>query len=493
MRSPYPYEWGEKVPESGPNSPDPSHFSRSQTHQPVSGVRLYLGNQSGHICGVQSNVPRLYAEKKAKASTVRLTRSEMLFRLTFAPYELVRSIDRENRPKLSQRTNRDKDKMTARQTLFFIIASIAIAAAKCTDCGGYGVCMKTGACRCYPGRINPVINGTKITSSCIDTVLKSDSTNIVVLRVITAIFSLLLLLLISWRIFLEHKHTPSKVGKKQPVVMFSLVIINFITFLNLLLSVLDYWGVYDVLPVLVYHGIYYFIDWLFVLVFCGILLDWAELYSVTMKAIRSREMMKKVHTNMTTELSLEEIMTRITFIQRFKIPFIVTAGLSFLVWVARVVGNVTITDPAGYQVWFIFTPAYYAAVWLGFGVAFCIYGYRLIRVMPQATARTIRTKTIKMVVVLFLSIAISIQQLAINSTIKVTSQSIILRTWLTFVIRIIVSFVILEMYMPVSRFNSWFHLSLADTTGSNESGNNGIIEVDMTTQVEDAVPTPAAA
>ncbi|PRP80791.1 hypothetical protein PROFUN_11531 [Planoprotostelium fungivorum] len=369
--------------------------------------------------------------------------------------------------------------------LFTVFYSVDGLAPKCTDCGGLGVCQTNGICRCYPARFSPTVNGTKMTHLCSRNIYQDNPTGVVVLRVVSAAISFILMSLILWRLFLEFRHKSVKVVDTQPgvrkVVKFSLITDGFICFLMFLLSALDYWGLFNILPYGAYNAIYYFIDWLYVLLFTVMLLHWAEIYQVTMKSIKTRDMMKKVNSNYVGELTIEEVMTSLTFLQRFKIPFLAITGASFIMWLARTIGGLLISNPFGWIVFFAFANAFYACVWLGCGVAFFIYGYRLIKLMPETMSAKIKSITSKMVIILILQIINSVQIVALNSAISTTAQSIYSRNSITFAIRIVVSFMILEIYMPLGRIKVWFSTSLlrSSTNGTGTSGDSKVKEVEV--------------
>lgn len=43
---------------------------------------------------------------------------------------------------------------------------------------------------------------------------------------------------------------------------------------NIVTATIDYWGLYNKMPGAVYHAIHFLTDYLFVVVFCGMLLHW---------------------------------------------------------------------------------------------------------------------------------------------------------------------------------------------------------------------------
>ncbi|PRP83780.1 hypothetical protein PROFUN_08978 [Planoprotostelium fungivorum] len=289
-----------------------------------------------------------------------------------------------------------------------IISCVAAGVSPCTDCDGLGVCQTNGKCRCFAAYTFPVVNGTAQTNSCADTILNINPVGVKTIRGVSAGVSFILFALIMWRLYLECITDPDKMSNNvglRRVVLFSLAMDGLICFLMFFLSLLDWWGNFNVLPSPVYNALYNLIDWLYIVLFVGILLHWAELYQKTMKSIRTRDMMKKVNSNYNGEITVEQVMSNLTFLQRFKIPFIVIAGVTFLIWIARIIGSQLINDQKSWNVFFPFMILFYAVVWIGFGIGFCFYGYKLMRVMPEAMGRKIRWITIKLNAVLFLQIA----------------------------------------------------------------------------------------
>ncbi|PRP83779.1 hypothetical protein PROFUN_08977 [Planoprotostelium fungivorum] len=377
--------------------------------------------------------------------------------------------------------------------LCFVSVSAAAAVSPCTDCDGLGVCQTNGKCRCFAAYIFPVVNGTAQTNSCAETILAVNPGGVKAIRAVSAGISFILFALIMWRLYLEWISDSEKrmnnIGLRR-VVLFSLAMDGLICFLMFLLSALDWWGNFNILPSSVYNALYNLIDWLYIVLFVGILLHWAELYQKTMKSIRTRDMMKKVNSNYNGEITVEQVMSNLTFLQRFKIPFIAIAGVTFLIWIARIIGSQLINDQKSWNVFFPFMILFYAVVWIGFGIGFCFYGYKLMRVMPEAMGRKIRWITIKLNAVLFLQIANCVQiilflsvsfLIGTNTTsderhqfVPGLSNSIFGRNSITFVIRLIVSFIILEIYMPISKFRLWFSTGLlTSTSNSGGSSSNG--------------------
>ncbi|PRP85455.1 hypothetical protein PROFUN_06824 [Planoprotostelium fungivorum] len=361
-------------------------------------------------------------------------------------------------------------------SLFFLGSS---AVNHCTDCNSLGVCQTNGKCRCYAAYSFPVVNGTAQTDSCIDTVLSDNPVGVKTIRGISAGVSFILFCLIAWRLYLELTKESddhiNNVGLRR-VVKFSLCIDGLICFLMFLLSALDWWGNFGVMPSEVYNALYNFIDWLYVLLFVGILLHWAELYQKTMKSIRTRDMMKKVNSNYSGDVTVEQVMSNLTFLQRFKIPFVIITGVTFLIWIARIIGSRLINEPKSWSVFYPFVILFYAVVWLGFGLGFGFYGYKLMRVMPLTMGLKIRRITLKIVAVLVLQILNCIQIILFTAFVPGLSNSIFGRNAITFVIRLIVSFIILEIYMPLSKIRLWFShrlLSSSSSSGANSSSRTG--------------------
>lgn len=56
----------------------------------------------------------------------------------------------------------------------------------------------------------------------------------------------------------------------------------------------------------------------------------------------------------------------------------------------QVVGNLHLQTPIGYRIFFYFCNLYYLVLWITFTIGFGIYGYKLMKVMPQLLAYKIR-------------------------------------------------------------------------------------------------------
>jgi hypothetical protein len=61
-----------------------------------------------------------------------------------------------------------------------------------------------------------------------------------------------------------------------------------------------------------------------------------ELYQVSMKMARHREMLKKINSNYQGNISVENVMETVTFLRRYKFPFIIITGLSLAIFILRV-------------------------------------------------------------------------------------------------------------------------------------------------------------
>lgn len=47
-------------------------------------------------------------------------------------------------------------------------------------------------------------------------------------------------------------------------------------------------------------------------------------------------MIKKVNSTYQNALTIEDVMTTVSFLQRYKFPFVIVTGLSLGIWIARV-------------------------------------------------------------------------------------------------------------------------------------------------------------
>lgn len=63
----------------------------------------------------------------------------------------------------------------------------------------------------------------------------------------------------------------------------------------------------------------------------------AELFQGTMKTIKKHDMMKRVNSNFTADLTLEDILTSIGLLRRYLAPFLAVCGISFGMWIFRVI------------------------------------------------------------------------------------------------------------------------------------------------------------
>ncbi|PRP86094.1 hypothetical protein PROFUN_03081 [Planoprotostelium fungivorum] len=360
----------------------------------------------------------------------------------------------------------------------------------CTDCQGRGKCQDDGTCRCFGAYDYPTSeNGTLLTDSCGHSALLENERGVKAMRIITAILSSVLIFLICSRLFLEIRFASPTVVAGQTnirrVVQFSLSVNLFICLFMFLLSALDWWGTYNIMPFHFYNAIWMLIDWLFIVLFTGLLLHWAELYQKTMKSIKQRDMMMKVNSNYQGELTVEQVMTKLTFLQRFKIPFILVTVISGSVWVGRIVGNYKIWTVSAWRTFYPFEWSFFSTVWLLFGIIFTVYGIRLCRVMPEMMAHKMKMMTFKMIAVLMLQILAALHTVISNVVEHDTSKTIMRRDAITWTVRLLVCFIILEIHMPLTKIRYWFsskllHSSTTARSGSGKTGSAGSrTEIDL--------------
>ncbi|PRP86144.1 hypothetical protein PROFUN_03131 [Planoprotostelium fungivorum] len=407
-----------------------------------------------------------------------------------------------------KQSRRNKDNRIMKgTTIFLMVFVIGCASAQefvrlnCTDCQGLGVCQKNAQCRCFTARLHPTDDdGNLLTWLCtrseFECVVRSDTlrdlmkerhVGVRVFRGIAGFFSFALTALIAWRLYLEFRFRSEGLMDGQPsvrkVVKFSLAIDLLICFILFMMSALDWWGTFGVIPFGVYNGASLFVDFLFVVLFTGMILHWAELYQVTMRQLRQASMMKKVNSNYQGELTLEQVVNNLTFLQRFKIPFIVITFIAFTVFVGRIVGVHMIITPKAWDTFFPIVETFYCVVWFCYGVAFTIYGIKLCRVMPDLVSSKVKLMTYKMIVILILQITNSIMVAIVDTY---TVGRVLERDIVNRILRLSIAFMILEINMPIRRIRSWFGTSLLNTSSSgNSSGSSKEtiprVDIDLTT------------
>ncbi|PRP82911.1 hypothetical protein PROFUN_06688 [Planoprotostelium fungivorum] len=389
--------------------------------------------------------------------------------------------------------------------LFFLLVPTLgqLQTIPCTDCQGQGKCQTDGTCRCFGAWLSPVFNGTKLTHLCTHSKLQDQENGVAAFRVVCASLGFILMSLIFWRLFLEFKHrstlSANGIPNARRVVKFSLGINGIICFFIFLKCSLDWWGTYGIMPFGVYHGFYCFVDFLYIILFTGMLIHWAELYQKTMKALRQRDMMKKVNSNYHGELTIEEVLISLAFLRRFKLIFIFVTALSSLVFTARIIGIHIIHYASAWRIFFTFEYTFFATLWLAYSVGFTIYGIKLCRVMPPLMATKIRNMTFKLIAVLFLQFTNFAMIVIVNSLTRAAgrdpAESQLARDWWTHIMRLLISFIILEIHMPLRRFRYWLSLRLLQSTGSKSTGRSDTmarVDVELkANSAELAVPSSA--
>jgi len=112
-----------------------------------------------------------------------------------------------------------------------------------------------------------------------------------------------------------------------------------------------------------------------------ILFHWAEVYYFSVKLLRQEEMLEKINVKYKSNLSLEDVLAKIRFINRLKVPFLVINlscwALSLLTFIwngLNLKGNQSIV-----YVWAVFL----SIIFFGEAIGFFIFGRRLMNVMPE--------------------------------------------------------------------------------------------------------------
>ncbi|PRP83121.1 hypothetical protein PROFUN_09800 [Planoprotostelium fungivorum] len=359
-----------------------------------------------------------------------------------------------------------------------------------TGCSGLGVCQDNGACRCYPGFTFPTlnINGTATRSRvyCNGTVLDGGSYMrplVAVLRSEISVLNLILFALITYRLILDFR----LYGRRRHII--TKVSLGFIAVATLLLfinNVLDYWGVYGVMPPLAFFTFHAIIEWLLVGVFCAIVLHWVNIYNSTVKSIRRQEMIMKINSNYAQTVSVEDVVQSVTFLKIFRLPYIAITGITLCITIARLFAIPLVTSVEGYGGFYRFFNAWFLILWFLFGVAFAIYGYRLQRVMPPASSHKIQRVTGKLcLMALICTINALCMILLDNYTPVFPSLSgnvgLITRNYITFNTRTLVAAVVLDIHMPFSKMRYWLNGSLFSShTTDGSGGGTEVAQIEMT-------------
>ncbi|PRP80765.1 hypothetical protein PROFUN_11505 [Planoprotostelium fungivorum] len=351
------------------------------------------------------------------------------------------------------------------------------------DCDGHGVCMSNGNCRCFYGFSARNQIGTDCSLNSLDEPNTAAMMNACV--IVGCVLYSIIFPFVVWRLIIELKMSPSSAEKSviSKVTKLSLACLTIVSIMCLL-TCFDFFAVYHRMPVKLYFVLYYGRDWILPVCFSATLSHWVELYQYTLKSLRQQEMIKKINVNFSATLSVEDVLDRITFLQRFRIPFAICCVITVCLWISFTAAYFHSRDPTGLSRFAMGYSAFHAALWTCFAFAFLFYGLKLLRILPASIGPKIRKMTFQLcfiVIICLLDKVASLVYFSFYRASNVANYQTGIRRLINVIMIWLVVVALLELYMPVHQYKKWLRLSAlwdssrsAGASNSNSGTNNSM-------------------
>ncbi|PRP83593.1 ARP protein [Planoprotostelium fungivorum] len=370
---------------------------------------------------------------------------------------------------------RQPQSMKAATAFLIFLFSSVLAATNChtvnPDCDGYGVCMDTGKCRCYQGFFS---NNASTPYDCLARAIdSSDARGLfdAVLIIGTVLYCVTFPFVI-WRLIIEFRTHSSRADRSviTKVTKISLTSLSIVSLMSVL-TCFDFFGMYYRLPPKVFFTLFYARDWILPVCFSAILSHWVELYQYSLKSLRQQEMIRKINVNYSGAISMEDILKRIAFLQRFRIPFGIGSLITIGLWILWIVGTYHFTNTNSIKSLQIAYNAIQVAIWCLFFLGFVLCGIRLLRILPPTVAPKIRKMTYQLCFIVSMCMLDKVVSILNFQYIAgrdgyLTGWRRMINVWMIWLAII----AMLELYMPIRQYKKWLRLSALWHNSSSTSG-----------------------
>ncbi|PRP86845.1 hypothetical protein PROFUN_05062 [Planoprotostelium fungivorum] len=273
------------------------------------------------------------------------------------------------------------------------------------------------------------------------------------------------------------------------ITKISLLILAIFTFDQFLLAI-DYSGLKGKVNSYAYFVLYILRDWIQIVLFSSILFHWVEMYSFTIRTIKNKEMISKINANFTPTFTVEELLSNVVFLSKFRIPFVVCSVLSLVVCIFSVSTYLKSSDWMLYNVSTYLVGSYFVAIWLGFTGAFIYVGVRLMRLMSGVLSRKAKKMTVQLSIVAFIFMIDKIFSLILLAVIVPRSKNIFNNILWGAVKNIICLFIattiMVEIYVPINKLKDMFLLRSFRSTNSSNNKTNSNSDVAQEVQLSAA-------
>ncbi|PRP79399.1 hypothetical protein PROFUN_12997 [Planoprotostelium fungivorum] len=295
------------------------------------------------------------------------------------------------------------------------------------DCDGRGICMNQGNCRyfsrnsSYPFDCLTRANDEPKAGQLFQAVI-----------IIACILNCSTFPFVAWRLLLEFRTRHNNADKSviSKVTKISLTCLFTVSLVTVLTS-FDFFGIYQ--------------------------------------RLTGQEMIKKINVNFSGTLSMEDILRRITFLQRFRIPFAVSA-------LSTIAGTYYIRETSSMKALQMAYNAIHVSIWCFFFIGLVVFSLRLLTILPPSVAPKIRRMTF--ILCFIISMCMFDKISSIVHYVYVNGRDGYLTGWRRMINLWLVWFTViamLELYMPVQKYKRWMRISaLWHNTSSTSGGSSGV-------------------
>ncbi|PRP74446.1 hypothetical protein PROFUN_06575 [Planoprotostelium fungivorum] len=369
--------------------------------------------------------------------------------------------------------------MKATITLLVLLFGQAMSALNCHSvnptCNGWGICMDNGKFFAKNGTASVDCLNRALDAPKAEPVFKAVIIVGCLLYCITFPF-------VIWRLVLEFRTHSSRadrsvITKVTKISLSSLAIVSLM--LVSVLTCFDFFGMYYRMPPKVFFTLFYARDWILPVCFSAILSHWVELYQYSLKSLRQQEMIRKINVNFSGALSMEDILKRIAFLQRFRIPFGIGSLITIGLWILWIAGTYHFTNPDAIKGLQMAYNSIQVAIWCLFFLGFVVCGIRLLGILPPTVAPKIRKMTYQLCFIVSMCMLDKI--VSIVNYLYIAGKDGYLTGWRRMINIWLIWFAIiamLELYMPIRQYKRWLRLSAlwhnsSSTSGTGSSGTKG--------------------
>eukprot|EP01117_Protostelium_nocturnum_P001782 TRINITY_DN1222_c0_g1_i1.p1 TRINITY_DN1222_c0_g1~~TRINITY_DN1222_c0_g1_i1.p1 ORF type:complete len:409 (-),score=84.55 TRINITY_DN1222_c0_g1_i1:56-1282(-) len=252
----------------------------------------------------------------------------------------------------------------------------------------------SGKGQCHPGPRCQCINGFS-GDACEFSVAKAIPVEFGLTRAFCSIGFFIIFALASLTLYSRwNRHQTAGLLNASKIIMIEIVILSLA---NILMWSIDPFGFNGTVPFWLTRIFFIITFPLLSTVYCTVLFHWAEVYFSIAERMKKETALSKINKNYNPNVTLEGVLSSMSFINRIKIPFIVLIVFEWLLMIIRecLIQTKTIGTGEGSRgAWVQYFWIWYFTLVYGIECAgFFFWGPRLVKSMPEALQAKMRRVT----------------------------------------------------------------------------------------------------